>query len=41
MGFGDDLLITSQASILKKKLPENQIVIGNYKKKTSYTLDHI
>ena len=33
MGFGDDLLITSYASKIKKKLPDNQIVIGNLSKK--------
>lgn len=33
MGYGDDLLITSYASHLKKKLPDHQIVIGNLSKK--------
>ena len=33
MGYGDDLLITSYASHLKKKLPDHQIVVGNLSKK--------
>tara|TARA_B100002051_G_C16686703_1_gene613034 strand:- start:475 stop:1329 length:855 start_codon:yes stop_codon:yes gene_type:complete len=36
MGYGDDLLITSFASKIKKKYPERQIVIGNATKKQAY-----
>ena len=36
MGYGDDLLITSYASKIKKKFPKKQIVIGNRSKKQAY-----
>ena len=36
MGYGDDLLITSLASKIKKKYPNNQIIIGNLSKKQAY-----
>ncbi|MDA9748758.1 hypothetical protein N9U75_01245 [Pelagibacteraceae bacterium] len=36
MGYGDDLLITSFASRVKKKYPERQIVIGNASKKEAF-----
>jgi len=36
MGYGDDLIITSHASNIKKKFPDRQIVIGSVKKKQAY-----
>ena len=36
MGLGDDLMITAQASQLKKKHPDRQIVIGSVSKKQAY-----
>ena len=36
MGYGDDLLITSLASKIKKKYPDRQIVIGIAKKNVAY-----
>ena len=40
MGYGDDLLITDLAAKIKKKYPERQIVIGNFKK-TSLSFNNI
>ena len=36
MGYGDDLLITTFASKIKKQYPERQIVIGSIKKKHAF-----
>ncbi len=36
MGYGDDLLVTSFASQIKKKYPKRQIVIGNASKKHAF-----
>ena len=36
MGYGDDLMITAHASLIKKKFPDRQIVIGNVSKKQAY-----
>ncbi len=36
MGYGDDLMITTLASKVKKQFPERQIIIGNLKKKKAY-----
>ena len=36
MGYGDDLIITSHASKIKKKFPDRQIVIGSVLKKQAY-----
>ena len=36
MGYGDDLIITSIASKVKKQNPEKQIIIGDAKKKHAF-----
>ena len=36
MGYGDDLIITSHASEIKKQFPDRQIVIGSVLKKQAY-----
>ena len=36
MGYGDDLLVTKFASLIKKKYPNRQVVIGNAYKKQAY-----
>ena len=33
MGYGDELMATGIAKIVKRKFPDRQIVIGNFKKK--------
>ena len=36
MGYGDDLLVTSLASKIKKEFPDRQIVVGDAKNKNAY-----
>ncbi len=36
MGYGDDLLVTTLASKIKKQFPDRQIVIGDAKNKNAY-----
>ena len=33
MGYGDELMATGIAKIVKRKFPDRQIVIGNFEKK--------